>query len=64
MRELETEALPQVLKAIDEALHAWIGKQQLIVCAGDCGGEMVLVPERESITRRDCHIHEMGYGGR
>ena len=38
----ETEALPQVLKAIDEALHTWIGKQQLIVCAGDASSEAVL----------------------
>jgi len=51
----EAEALPQVVKSIDEALHAWIGKQQLIVCAGDCGGEAVL-REIEGLSLSHPHL--------
>lgn len=36
------EELPQILLSIDEVLQSWIGKQQLIVCAGDCSGEETL----------------------
>ena len=36
------EELPQILLSIDEVLQSWIGKRQLIVCAGDCSGEETL----------------------
>jgi hypothetical protein len=32
----ETDTLPLVLKSIDQVLQSWIGRRQLIVCAGDC----------------------------
>ncbi|MEA4925935.1 MAG: glycosidase [Syntrophomonadaceae bacterium] len=38
----DPEKLPLILKSIDEVLQSWIGRRQLIVCAGDYAGEQTL----------------------
>lgn len=38
----EHEKLPSILKSIDEVLQSWIGRRQLIVCAGDYSGGQTL----------------------
>lgn len=38
----ENEKLPLILQSIDEVLQSWIGRRQLIVCAGDSSGEQTL----------------------
>lgn len=51
----EKEKLPIILNSIDEVLHSWIGKRQLIVCAGDCSGEQTL-KEIEGLSLKHPHL--------
>ena len=51
----ENEKLPLILKSIDEVLQSWIGRRQLIVCAGDCSGEQTL-REIQGLTLKHPHI--------
>ncbi len=51
----ESEKLPLILRSIDEVLQSWIGRRQLIVCAGDCSGEQTL-REIQSLTLKHPHI--------
>jgi len=47
--------MPIILKAIDEVLQSWIGRRQLIVCAGDCSGEHIL-SEIQKLNLKHPHI--------
>jgi hypothetical protein len=51
----ESLRLATTLKSIDEVLQSWIGRRQLIVCAGDCSGEQILKQIQE-LTLKHPHI--------
>lgn len=51
----ENEKLPLILQSIDEVLQSWIGRRQLIVCAGDCYGEQTL-RKLQNLNLRHPHI--------
>jgi len=51
----ENEKLPLILQSIDEVLQSWIGRRQLIVCAGDCSGEQTL-QAIQGLTLKHPHI--------
>ncbi|PKM78306.1 MAG: glycosidase [Firmicutes bacterium HGW-Firmicutes-15] len=51
----ESSRLATTLKSIDEVLQSWIGRRQLIVCAGDCSGEQIL-GEIQGLTLKHPHI--------
>ena len=51
----ENSRLPSVLQSIDDILQSWIGRRQLIVCAGDYSGEKTL-SEIESLALKHPHL--------